>query len=672
MALASGRVQLALAGPPSADDVQLIAGVAARIFQQAYPEAEPIEEFPDAFALAEPGPDWAWPPLVGIADTQEENAYATVMDWKLGERPATIDDLNNKQINVRWVDVPECEPRLADDDDGDPKPATKPIQQPVIIIFQGYLDKIFLGSPEAAAGTLGHELSHILLGHSSNSLPGGDVVFRALSREQEANADILGAQLALRADFGYDGIVAGALRKRDSDIKAAEENRAPAPCPFIATTHPNWNDRLAVYDADRRSLWKSVGAFSDGAHFLIYEQYDLAAQCFERVTREFPDCYEAWANLGYARLMMYCDALPAEQLRDYDVGQLVLGGFYRRAESFGIRGTLEELWLDATAALQHAIDLKADLIVAKATLAAAYLVHPAGKDVGRAAELFDQVVAAVERGDVEEGVDRLTFAALLVNAGVSEMANGRPEAAEKLFARARSYFESGADSASESNVAGAIQYNRAVMLAESDDADQQSSAIKELEQYLASNSSASTWWALAFESYERLCKDRGVRSKPRDALIDAANVRLRMTTRVTLADGRTLVLNESIANLKETLGDGWATPIARGRNAQRLRYGNLGLDLICTDRLLAIRLAGKSAPTLRLEPSGPTGGEAQEIRLGMTLEDVENALGRDGKSWVKRSGATSMVTYHYFPRLGFGVRIGGDGKVSEIIVAQIP
>ena len=59
------------------------------------------------------------------------------------------------------------------------------------------------------------------------------------------------------------------------------------------------------------------------------EQYDSAEQCFKEVTKVFPGCPEAWANLGYTKLMEYCDKLDADDLRRLDVGHLVIGGFYR-------------------------------------------------------------------------------------------------------------------------------------------------------------------------------------------------------------------------------------------------------------------------------------------------------------------------------------------------------
>src|SRR4029077_19423063 len=98
---------------------------------------------------------------------------------------------------------------------------------------------------------------------------------------------------------------------------------------------------------------------------------------------------EAWANLGYARLMRYCDSLDARDLRDFGVGPLVTGGFYNRpgwleGRAGRLRGVNEKLWKDAVTAFEKALGLNPDLVLARANLGMAYLVCPDGRDVKKA------------------------------------------------------------------------------------------------------------------------------------------------------------------------------------------------------------------------------------------------------------------------------------------------
>ena len=81
-----------------------------------------------------------------------------------------------------------------------------------------------------------------------------------------------------------------------------------------------------------------MSAFQNGFLFLELEQYLAARQCFQAVVAEFPDCYEAWANLGYAQLMQYCDGLDADDLRQFGIGQIVAGRVLHPARFAGSQG----------------------------------------------------------------------------------------------------------------------------------------------------------------------------------------------------------------------------------------------------------------------------------------------------------------------------------------------
>ena len=61
----------------------------------------------------------------------------------------------------------------------------------------------------------------------------------------------------------------------------------------------------------------------------------------------------------------------------------------------------------------------------------------------------------------------------------------------------------------------------------------------------------------------------------------------------------------------------------------------------------------------------------EEIRAGMTVDELDAALGGEAAAWDSRYGTNSQIVYRYYDNLGIGVRIAGN-KVSEIIVAQIP
>jgi hypothetical protein len=635
----------------SPEDQALVARVAQRIIAEVDPPA-----------------GWSWPPLVyivnfeggsfdddmdGEIDGGEINAKASMAYVKPGGEPQWPEG-----TSVTRIPVPG--PAIVGDADEEGM-----VLQPVIRIYQGWLTIIVEGRDERLANTFGHELQHILLGHVTTPVRGTPLVEYAVTRDQEAEADIEGFKLALDADYAYDDLMESLIFERE---------HLPLSTTFKAysETHPGYTDRVALVEKNKTDIWRALSAFENGVVFLATEQYDLAAAAFKEVVARAPECYEGWANLGYAELMLYYEGLGRDTLREYDIGQLALGGYYSHAASLGIRGADRRHWDNAVDALQHALTLNQDLIVARANLAAAYMVHPAGKDVGAAAREFAPVIAALEAGKVEEDVDARTRAALLVNASVIELADGDGTAAAGLLAKARELFQSPAEFESTGVVAGAAHYNQALLLARSGEPAGRQSAIDEYAAYLNGASSSLAWWDLAYDAYEKLCREQGVEPVTRATLADAAKLQRRMVTGIRLANGDRLTITEPMEQVEAALGPGVRTNFSRIAAVHRRRYLAEGLDILCNNRVLAIRLMGKKAPPLLLAASGAGPGNAAEVRIGMTFDDVLALMGDDAKRWDRRYGTTFMVEYRYFWRLGFGVRLTADKRVTEIIVAQIP
>lgn len=675
-ALVSLQLVMAMCGAAafaaSGSDQRMVGIVAARIFA----EAAPVE-------------GWAWPPLVAISDKEEINAFATTYDVKPGEKPVV-----ENEGTLVWVTLPAMAPAQGDDalaaEDAQPSDAGSgeaqqsgivkqgntqadehgvtqhedgTITQPIIVLYQGFLDKVVLGNPDRLAAVFGHETSHILLKHVENGPHEAPLVAKMITRQQESEADVLGMKLGLAAGFPYNGLVAGILGMRDQGNYNSFEG--------LNETHPGWTDRVAMIDERQSELWRSISAFENGVYFLVMEQYELAENCFDKVTKDCPKCYEAWANLGYARLMRYCDALDPVDLRNFDVGQLVVGAFYRRPESLEppARGVDRNLWFDAVGALKQAIILKPDLVLPKANLAVAYLIAPDGKDVGQAEELFSQVVEALESGKVEK-IEPFVKASLLVNAGVAKLESGDPKSAESLFAEAQQLFAGDQAADGGDAVASALHYNRGRMYAAAGDDSQRRSAIEELEAYLSTSSPAANWWPLAYEQYVKLCGQEDIDPKLQQDLSVAANTRYRLVTGIALPSGATVTLNDSLSSLEAAAGQGRRQEVVKQPRVGRLQYYDLGMEVLSTDRIVAIRLRGPKAPPVVIRASG-AGGEKHEVRPGMTVAELDKLLGGDADKWDERFGANTQIVYRFYTRLGFGVRVA-DGKISEIIVAQIP
>jgi hypothetical protein len=573
-------------------------------------------------AVTEPVAGLAWPPTFEIADEDKVNAFATAS--VAGDGPA-----------ARVV--------------------------PRVVVYRGMLTLVVQGDPDRLAFILGHELGHVVLRHVARP-PRGKTTFLqyTFNRDQELAADKKGLELALKAGYSYPKTLA-AIRR------AIEVGLAYSSFEGLSATHPSWRDRLTLLDKERASLWRAMSAFHNGSYFLLCEQYVAAEKCFRAATKEFPDCYEAWADLGYALLMQYCDALRSEDLRGLDLGQVVVGGFYRRPRSLEVqvRGPDHDLWLDAVGALREALRLQPNSALAKANLGVAYLVHPDGKNVRQARRYLQD---AADKIAADKALDPMMRAAVLINAGVADLAGDQPAASTRRFEEALAAEGGSTDAGLAPALAGALLYNRALVLAASREQDKQRDAEDQLERYLRRTSPASAWWPLGYERYEKLCRALGLPAKSREELARKGLAGLRLVSAVKLASGTTVAVGQPLGGMRDKLGKAEEVPVVGGTNLVRLRYPAHGVECLATDQVLAICLSGEKAPALPLRGRG-LGGETRIVRVGMTKAELDEAL--ENEDYEFRQLDDPTVNYRFYPALGLAVRVH-EGKVRELVVAQVP
>lgn len=569
--------------------------------------------------VAEPVEGYAWPPKLDIIDEEVLNAYAT-LDYENPDEP-----------------------------------------QPLIFLYQGILEKVIEGKPDRLAYLLGHELSHILCKHVDRGTrrPSTPLVEFAATRAQEEEADLRGLELALAAGYSKKDCL-GMIRQM---IALGQEYTS---FEGLNADHPSWNDRGAYIDEDDEHLWRSMSAFKNGVYFIMFEQYPAAIFCFENVTKEFPGSSEAWANLGYARLMEYCDALSSEDLQYFDIGQLAVGGFYTRPGELLRTGPDEKLWFAAVGALNEALRLNPNSMVAAANLGVAYLVHPTGKQVGEATRYFEIAATLAEE---ESGEDALARASVLANAAVADLAAGRTEEANARFEMAQDLQRSfSSESAVGSGITGSLMYQQATLLSNSKDPTDKKKGVKLFEQYLRTIGPSSAWWGLAYKKYVALCESVGVDAQSENGLQGRRTETLRPVTAITLPDGEVIRLTEKLREVEAALGEGESLPVVRRTLFKKLRYADRGIDLLTTDQVLAIWLTEPDSPAVQLRASG-VATEIQEISVGMSRDDLDEVLGN--MMYDYRQLYDPEINYRFYRDLGIAIRIR-KGEVAEIIVVQIP
>jgi tetratricopeptide (TPR) repeat protein len=592
--------------------------------------------------VPQPPGNVAWPPPISLTRENELNAYAALQVERLpyGRRRPRVDK------NGKFV--------------------------PYIVVDQQLMDDLIQGEADRLAMVVGHELSHILLGHilptSMTDRPRTGAWRIVFTAEQEHEADIHGIKLALAAGYSYRGAREVWEVWTSDAFRTKHPGANPSSFEAVGVDHPSITDRLSYLDQEKANIWKAMSAFENGTVFLAIQQYPAAEESFSRVVAEFPDSYEGWANLGYARLMMYLDAFDADDLKRYDIGQVVVGSFYLRPEALraSIRGVNARTWQKAVDALRKALALKPDLSLAKANLGIAYLLSPAGRDAQRASALLEQAVVLL---DSDKTIVDFNRGAVLINASVANLANGQTELA------ARRLDQAGQIAQEYPTLSGASDYNRALLALRASEGDQAGArsvgdrrryASTLLVNFLGATTPASVWWSLGYDRYAGLMKEQGLEPQGKQDFAAGKQVRLRPIPSVEIAPGTLVTLSDRVELVKDKVKPLVAVPVA-GTTIEVLHHPPSGTDMVAGRRVVAIYLQGPQAPRLKVQPFG-TGAPGSMLGIGMARAEVEKLL---GKNYMVAPLHHPEVSYYFYPALGVGIRYDRLGRVAELALAQI-
>jgi tetratricopeptide (TPR) repeat protein len=556
---------------------------------------------------------------------------------------------------------------------------------PLIRITYGYLEVVVNGDADLLALVLGHELGHHVRGHTARELVAKPRLrSRTDSQKREYEADEYGARLMRKAGFNLDKAIAADHRgnERMRALLSAKHHR---PIPIQSTlggiraTHPCWIDRymrmIALESGDRPMPWACLSAFQSGVDLLAVEQFEAAELSFERVVRDFPNCYEAWVNLGIARLMQYCRTLSPEDLRALGVGPLVGVGFYRQAGTLVTRGGgQEKLWEAACQALKRALDLKPDLTLAHANLGLAYLVHPAGPAafIGEAHQHLQLAIDGLAAEDAS--LDPTARVVVTLNLGVARLVRGDRSGGMKLLADAVRICDGlWWDRQLQVQVARAATFHNAHARAAAGAPEDRTEAARLFETFLRTTDPASAWWPAALEQYRAVCQALGLPAKTETELRPIRRDLPLPIRSVTLASGAVLALGETVEEVLHRLGPAEASEALSGTGLRRLRFATHGIELLADEtHVIAIYVTGPTVPGLRLQLPGVGSGTAGELKVGMSRRETEPRLGGIG---VHRPLTGFGDLYHYYRHLGVAIRYdrpGPDGVVVELVLVMIP
>jgi hypothetical protein len=568
----------------------------------------------------------SWPPQVAIISTQQGGVGAS-------EQP---------ELNA-YASSPDC--------------------RPVVHISEGLVSQIVQGDPDVLALILGHELGHILLGHPSCAAIKDRASFleMAISRDQEYAADAKGYELALAAGYSVRRGLRGLQRLDEISHYSSYE--------ALTADHPSWTDRLARLDKEQAPLWRSMSAFNDGVSFLATENYQLAAECFRSVAREFPQAADVKGNLGYALLMEYIDQLSDEDMQALGIGQIATGSFYGESLYLKskVRGRDAALWSEAVQILKSAEEQDHNLSLVKANLGLAYLVQPTGPDAQQA---LSYLVPAVNllKGDsgLHSAYGASSAHAVINNAAIAYLAAGDREHAVGLL---QFLWNDRGQITNEQLLmqAAALFYNTGSILSTSQDPKERSAASEILLQYLRVETPSSLWWRRAYVSYSKVCPESSNACVAEAQLRTSNHVPLRTNVAVDLGNAKTVRIGEPLQDAVRSLGRSVSAGAVPGSSVQRTHFPQYPLDVLSSDVVLAIILNGSSAPGLHLRRVG-IGGGADSLRVGMTVEQIEKVLAN--QPYRYEGLVDSWKPYRFYPGVGIALRLGPQETVDEIVVVR--
>jgi tetratricopeptide (TPR) repeat protein len=579
-----------------ADQQKLADGVLARLLTTAQAQR------PKNFGYV------SWPPMVMVEGSTELNAYA--------------------------IAIPGCSPNIH--------------------ITSGLLTRVLMNDPDRTALVLGHELSHILLGHTPCVSDTGKTAFlvNAYTREKEYAADKSGLEIMLAA--GYNS------RRGLGALKTLDQIAGYSTFDALATDHPATTDRLAALDKEQEALWHSMSAFDIGDSFLATEQYRLAATSFEAVTQQFDDAWDAWNNLGYARLMIYADGLRPDDITEMQLGQVAAGGYFKTAESLRAkaRGRDLAMWKQAVAALKYAEAKQPKSGLIAGNLGLAYVIAPDTADVEQAVSLLQKAIElSAADADVAQRVGDE------INLAVAYQRTGKGDDAQKMFATATGEMKLH----KQKGMAGvAFLFNQGVLDASGNSPAELKTAEESLMQFMQATGEDSPWRPMAYAAYKQACEKRKDVAKPESVFAKPASYRMVVSVQ---ASNLTVYLGQPLDAVTAKLGAGVRSPIVAAKGLDRVSFPKAGVDVIVESSVVtAIVSTGANAIPVTLQSAALGGNAAATLKVGMAASVWAKVLSQ--LEYQQEGFVDTETAYVYFPNLGIALHADKDGVLQQIVIMQ--
>jgi tetratricopeptide (TPR) repeat protein len=544
--------------------------------------------------------------------------------------------------------------------------------QPTIFLNTGII-KVTEGLPDRLAYVIAHELIHILNGHCTNSsFAGNGVVENSFSRLDEEKADVEGFELLVRAGFSPKEAVNTFTMFRDNygDISPLEAQ---------AVDHPSWTERLANIDKNRQKLWRSMSAFNTGITLLMGQNYDAAVSCFDQVFKIFPTCFEAVSNMGYARLMQAFDLLNEQDIIEYNIGQIVPGGFYKKS------AVLENLTrsspndygkylAQAISLLESALRINSDLSLVKSYLGIAYFLDPyrTQTSVGLSERYLTEAIRSVEN---DTTLDSALKACIYLNTGAIELARNNYVDAEKSISEGRASLKNHKNDPSSKNfsgsisvnfryfsrsINGALDYNQVLTNFRKTNGILTNEDLEIIQRYLQRTDPTSNWWNPAYRIYETGSINLKKQPLTKEQILLTC-LPVSKPIKSIVLDDFAIYLSQNMTEIIAKLPNYKKVPEVESHKIYRYQFPDEGIEILAGDKVLTIDI---KAPNSRIKLGSIT-SPIKEIGIGVPWKTIRTIF--KDRYPVEKKLPNSSVKYYCYSDLGIGFALK-NSIVSELII----
>ncbi len=518
--------------------------------------------------------------------------------------------------------------------------------QAIMVVFTGLLESIKYDHRLIRA-VIAHEVAHLACGHVDSRVYKARELELLMTRQQEHEADIVGAQYLQKLGYSKKDVIdmlmfLDGLRKRDGDWLFR-----------LNSDHATAKARAAKI-ADDPSVLKSLVQFDVALAYLESRQYKMAADMFEVAYKMEPELTEAYTNRAQSLLMFYWDQLPVEIFAQFfrpDFGEAVTTPKLSPNRGAAVTPQNLQQYKDALDAIELAIS-------------------KSGTDRDKELKAIAQILQPLnDATSIRAGIDSLASLKAANDSDKFRYANNQAVGyiALKEISKAFGMLVSEWKMNSAGNHCAAENLGRMRFQKGTLPKSDLELSKRILETFLKLTPKRSLSYNVVNEGYTLVCSELGV--SPSD--INAAPNFLLPAISI-FHKGKEIGLFENLQSIVAKVGQAKSlTPfVDKYANVFNLRWEGDELHVIGED-LQAMRITSYTTDDyLYIRPMDITIRSNYLVKVGMSVDELDKWLGIASGKPFDLVGKAGLDSWTYFGALNFGVLIK-DKRVVGITMTSV-